>query len=135
MLSMKKLDNHREIINMIKQSGNKLGIVVMAVLGVFLLSPALANSQESCPAATQQEVKTQGEISAQGDNEAKRAPVFCPAKSTGQLCGHGTAARLKLDGQNRERWNAVVRRYNEQVENAQKQLIEEARPFLTPEQA
>lgn len=67
--------------------------------------------------------------------ESKPTPIFCPAKSSGQLCDHGTADRLKLEGPNRERWDAAVRRYNGQVESAQKQLIEDARGFLTPEQA
>jgi copper chaperone len=112
-------------------ASKKIGVVVTTMIGMFLLGLVMVSAQQN---------KNSGCESHAAQNAAQEAktsagPIFCPAKSSGQLCDHGTADRLKLGGQNRERWDAVVRRYNEQVESAQKQLIEEARGFLTPEEA
>lgn|GEM_PF-5688162 len=60
--------------------------------------------------------------------------AFCPVKSPGQLCTHGTADLLKLEGVKREQWIAAVRRYNKQVQDGQARILEEARGILTPEQ-
>lgn len=100
-------------------------LVVFTLLLVFALGLVMVSAQQNsgCQSHAAQEAKTSA------------SPIFCPAKSSGQLCGHGTADLLKVEGANRERWDAAVRRYNAQVESAQKQLIEEARAFLTPEQA
>ncbi len=60
--------------------------------------------------------------------------VFCPMKSTGQLCNHGTAYLLKLTGAKRQSWTEIANRYNKAVEAATKQLLQEAKVGLSPEQ-
>ncbi len=61
-------------------------------------------------------------------------PVWCPTKSKGQLCGHGTADRLSLTNEKRAKWEAVIQRYNQTVEESQKSLLAEAEHLLAPEQ-
>ena len=58
--------------------------------------------------------------------------IFCPAKSTGQLCNHGTADVLKLSGAKRDKWTEAANRYNRAVDAATKQLLEEAKSELCP---
>jgi len=60
--------------------------------------------------------------------------IFCPMKSTGQLCHHGTADLLKLTGAKRQQWTEAANRYNKAVEAATKQLLEEAKTTLSPEE-
>jgi copper chaperone CopZ len=112
-------------MNTMKQSGKKDTAIITTVAAIILSSLIAATAQQ----------KSSCGLQAAQQSKSSAAPIFCPAKSNGQLCGHGTADRLNLEGSSRERWNALVRRYNAQVESAQKQLIEEARSFLTPEQA
>ncbi len=108
-----------------KQSGKKVTAIITTVAAIILSSLIAATAQQ----------KSSCGLQAAQQSKSSAALIFCPAKSNGQLCGHGTADRLNLEGSSRERWDALVRRYNAQVESAQKQLIEEARSFLTPEQA
>ena len=108
-----------------KLSTKRIGIVAMTTTAVFSLGLVIATAQQkksSCGALAIQQSKPFA------------TPVCCPAKSSGQICDDGTAGLLKLDSANREGWAGAVRRYNSHVESAQKQLIEEARGFLTPEQ-
>ena len=58
--------------------------------------------------------------------------IFCLAKSAGQLCNHGSADVLKLDGVKRQGWNEAANRYNKAVDAATKQLLEEAKTILSP---
>ena len=44
--------------------------------------------------------------------------IFCPMKSTGLLCSHGTADVLKLNGAKRDRWMEAANRYSKAVEAA-----------------
>lgn len=60
--------------------------------------------------------------------------IFCPTKSTGQLCNHGTADVLKLSGTKRQQWTEAVNRYNKAVEAATKQLLQESKGSLSPEE-
>ena len=60
--------------------------------------------------------------------------IFCPAKSTGQLCDHGTADVLKLSGAKRQSWTEAANRFNQTVEAATKQLLKDAKPTLSPEE-
>lgn len=60
--------------------------------------------------------------------------IFCPAKSTGQLCTHGTSDVLKLSGTKRQSWTDAQNRYNKAVEAATKQLLEDAKATLSPEE-
>lgn len=60
--------------------------------------------------------------------------IFCPAKSTGQLCDHGSADVLKVTGAKRQNWSEAANRYNKAVEAAQKQLLEDAKTALSPEE-
>lgn len=62
------------------------------------------------------------------------AEVFCMAKSAGQLCTHGSAAVLKLDSAKKQRWNEIAQRYNKAVDTATKQLLDEAKEMLSPEE-
>ncbi len=66
---------------------------------------------------------------------AAAAPtIFCPTMNTGQLCSHGTADALKLSGEKRESWVAAARRYNKAVAAATKQLQEDVKTSLKPEE-
>jgi hypothetical protein len=64
--------------------------------------------------------------------ESSADPVFCPVRSAGQLCDHGTAALLRLQGEKRARWNRAVRKYNQAVESAQRRLVTDIQSFLSP---
>ncbi len=64
--------------------------------------------------------------------DSSRHPVFCPVKSTGQLCNHGTAAILSLKGDKRTQWYTMVQEYNRTVQSAQNRFIEQARRLLPP---
>ena len=57
--------------------------------------------------------------------------IFCPTMKTGQLCSHGTADTLGLEGAKREAWIAAARRYNRAVDEATKHLLSEADSLLT----
>jgi hypothetical protein len=63
---------------------------------------------------------------------AETETIFCPTMKTGQLCSHGTADALRLDGAKREAWIAAARRYNKAVDEATKQLQADAKTLLTP---
>jgi len=54
--------------------------------------------------------------------------------NTGQLCSHGTADTLELSGAKKDAWVAAARRYNKAVDEATKQLQEDAMALLTPAQ-
>ena len=60
--------------------------------------------------------------------------IFCPTMKTGQLCSHGSADTLGLDGVKREAWIAAARRYNKAVDEATKHLISDADSLLTPQE-
>jgi hypothetical protein len=60
--------------------------------------------------------------------------IFCPTMKTGQLCSHGTADALSLEGVKREAWIAAARRYNRAVDEATKHLLSDAESLLTPEE-
>lgn len=64
--------------------------------------------------------------------DPSRNPVFCPVKSVGQLCDHGTAAILKLKGEKRAQWYRMVQEYNRAVQSAQDRFVEQARSVLPP---
>lgn len=96
--------------------------ILLLATPVFLFSPTVAMAEKSCSEAHEHPM------------QSAATPVFCPVKSPGQLCTHGTADLLKLEGPARERWIAAVRQHNAQVKKAQKQILEEARGFLTPTQ-
>jgi hypothetical protein len=65
---------------------------------------------------------------------AEAPHVFCPTMKTGQLCSHGTADRLQLEGPNKEKWVEAARRYNKAVDAATTALMEESKAFLSPEE-
>jgi hypothetical protein len=60
--------------------------------------------------------------------------IFCPTMKTGQLCSHGTADQLSLEGAKREAWIAAARRYNRAVDEATKHLLSDAESLLTAEE-
>jgi hypothetical protein len=49
--------------------------------------------------------------------------IFCPTMKTGQICSHGTAASLHLQGPKSEAWVALARKYNRAVNTATEQLF------------
>jgi hypothetical protein len=69
---------------------------------------------------------------ASASRDPSRPPVFCPVKSAGQLCDHGTAAILNLKGEKRAQWYRMVEEYNRTVQSAQNRFIEQARKVLQP---
>jgi hypothetical protein len=60
--------------------------------------------------------------------------IFCPTMKTGQVCSHGTAATLGLQGAEAEAWVPLARKYNRAVNAATEQLFTDAEAVLTPEQ-
>jgi hypothetical protein len=60
--------------------------------------------------------------------------VFCDDMQAGALCPIGTVGILKLSGPTVQQWLDLVRKYNETVENATKQLKTDAKAILTPAQ-
>lgn len=88
----------------------------------FSITPKKAEHTISAPAAAMAKVSTDSR------------PVWCPTKSKGQLCGHGTADRLSLTGEKRAQWEAVLKQYNHTVEESQKSLLVQAEQLLAPEQ-
>jgi hypothetical protein len=71
---------------------------------------------------------------ASASRDPSRPPVFCPVKSAGQLCDHGTAAILNLKGEKRAQWYRMVEEYNRTVQSAQNRFVEQARKVLPPDQ-
>jgi hypothetical protein len=71
---------------------------------------------------------------ASASREPSSNPVFCPVKSAGQLCDHGTAAILSLKGEKRAQWSKMVEEYNRTVQSAQNRFVEQARKVLPPDQ-
>lgn len=67
-------------------------------------------------------------------NLSASQPVWCPTKSKGQLCGHGTADRLALSNEARAKWESAIKKYNQTVEDGQTILLAEAEHLLKPEQ-
>jgi hypothetical protein len=68
--------------------------------------------------------------------EAAETPeIFCPTMKTGQLCSHGTTDALQLSGAKANQWLNAVRKYNEAVDAATKQLQNDAKTVLTAQQA
>ncbi|TAM83362.1 MAG: hypothetical protein EPN47_04420 [Acidobacteria bacterium] len=102
--------------------------VSVAILGLLLLSGGLlvgGQGDPCCPPAAKPKPAAR----------ASANPVFCPVKSAGRLCDHGTTAILNLEGEKRARWNKAVRNYNRAVESAQSELVREAQKFPSPEEA
>jgi hypothetical protein len=60
--------------------------------------------------------------------------IFCPTMKTGQVCSHGTAATLGLQGDGAEAWVALARKYNRAVNAATEQLFTDAEAVLSAEQ-
>ena len=60
--------------------------------------------------------------------------VFCPGMSTGQLCPMGTVNTLKLTGAKKQKWTEAANRYNKAVDAATKQLLEDSKTTLSPEE-
>ena len=60
--------------------------------------------------------------------------IFCPTMKTGQMCSHGTAATLGLQGPEADAWIALAKKYNGAVNAATLQLFKDAEGVLNPEQ-
>ena len=60
--------------------------------------------------------------------------IFCPTMKTGQMCSHGTAATLELQGTEADAWIALARKYNRAVDAATLQLFQDAEAVLSAEQ-
>jgi len=69
------------------------------------------------------------------DAKGKSSQIFCEGKSAGQLCGEGTVNALKLSGEKKVAWSEAAKRYNTAVEAATKQLLQDAKATLTPDEA
>lgn len=96
------------------------GLILVLALGTLYAQQHPAG-HEHRPAQTQA-----------APSAAEPETIFCPTMKTGQLCSHGTADALRLDGAKREAWIAAARRYNRAVDEATKQLQAEAKTLLTP---
>ena len=84
--------------------------------------------------AQEHSAMTHGKSSSTSTSPAEPPTIFCPTMTTGQLCSHGTADALKLSGAKRDRWVEAARRYNKAVKAATKQLQEDVKAVLTPEE-
>ncbi len=78
--------------------------------------------------------KNPTEPSEEAEASLETPTIFCPTMKTGQLCSHGTAAALKLDGEKKERWVEAARRYNKAVDAATIRLLEDAKAVLSPQE-
>jgi hypothetical protein len=67
-------------------------------------------------------------------NPADMEHIFCPTMKTGQICSHGTAASLGLQGPDADAWVPIARKYNGAVNAATLQLFKDAETVLSPEQ-
>jgi len=105
-------------------NGRQIGLVGIAVL-VALFAVGTFHGQEHSAGQQAKQVKAMPSMD---------GAVFCPMKSTGQLCNHGTADLLQLTGAKRQRWTEAANRYNKAVDAATKQLLEEATAELSPEE-
>ena len=52
----------------------------------------------------------------------------------GQVCSHGTAAILGLQGADAEEWTTWARKYNKAINEATEQLFQDASAKLNPKQ-
>ena len=66
--------------------------------------------------------------------QAPEREVFCSGFSTGQLCLSGAPNVLKLGEAQKPRWTEAARQYNNAVDTATKQFLEQSKPILSPEQ-
>ena len=64
----------------------------------------------------------------------EKESIFCPTMRPGQVCTHGTAAILGLNGQDTEEWTTWARKYNRAVNAATEQLFADAEGKLNPQQ-
>ena len=96
------------------------GLIVVFTLGALQAQQHPAEHQQG---------QAQAAASAEGPGT-----IFCPTMKTGQLCSHGTADTLELSGAKKDAWVAAARRYNKAVDEATKQLQEDAKALLTPAQ-
>src|SRR5579884_2800605 len=71
---------------------------------------------------------------AAGLSGGPKSQIYCAAKPAGQLCNHGTADLLKLSGAKKQQWTEAVNRYNKAVDAATRQLLDESRSILSPEE-
>ena len=60
--------------------------------------------------------------------------IFCPTMKTGQLCSHGTAATLQIQGEKVDAWVAMARKFDRAVNTATEQLFTDAETILDAEQ-
>ena len=70
----------------------------------------------------------------QAQHKEPELEVFCSGLSTGQLCLSGAPNVLKLTDTQKPRWTEAARQYNKAVDTATKQLLEQSKPILSPEQ-
>jgi len=106
----------------------KIGVGLASVAVFALLGVVTFYGQEH--RAGQHAQQTAGS----GSSSGMSGTIFCPAKSTGQLCDHGTVDVLKVSGAKRQSWSEAANRYNKSVEAATKQLLQDAKATLSPEQ-
>lgn len=102
----------------------RVGLAGVVLLG--LISVGVFYGQEQYSAAQQHKMDMS---KAEGSGT-----VFCPMKSTGELCRMGTVNTLKVTGAKKQSWTEAVNRYNKAVDAATKQLLEDSKTTLSPEQ-
>lgn len=102
-------------------------IVTLALLAVSVL--ALATNVLQGQAQTGEQKREHHQAA-----QARAPEIFCPGKPAGQLCGHGSADVLKLEGVKKQRWGEAANRYNKAVDAATKLLLEEAKEILSPKE-
>src|SRR5438552_14656702 len=101
---------------------------IVLLVGLIALVVSIAGYAQQHDHAAQ---STQSKSPASVD---KDEDIFCSTMKTGQLCTHGTAANLGLNGQKREQWIAFARKYNKAVDAATLQLFKDAEGVMTPAQ-
>jgi hypothetical protein len=104
----------------VNRSGVKLSLLVASAA---LLGASIVAGQS--PAHGQQK---------HGQSTPAAGEIFCLAKSAGQLCTHGSADLLNLEGAKKERWTELASRYNKAVDAATKQLLTDAKAALSPDE-
>jgi hypothetical protein len=108
---------------------NKKTIPATLLMGwIFLLGGTAIQAQQH------EHPQTSGPAGSAAQPSQEMEHIYCPTMKTGQLCSHGTAATLQLQGHDADAWMTLARKYNRAVDAATMQLFRDAEGVLSPEQ-
>lgn len=99
--------------------------------GTAILIATVALAAGTWAAAQRPRGTAEGTPAAGGQATAK-PEIFCEGLSAGQLCLHGSIEVLKLDAERQTKWREAGRRYNQGVDAATKEFLQEVKALLSP---